>query len=145
MAEGETITQPVTPVQEPSRAEERITQLSDKVKTEAELRQKAEADKAEAERRATFAEGFVDVLAANPAAKDHKDEIKDKVLKGYSIEDATYAVLGKAGKLGQAPVVQPQVAGGSATNAMPQNAQKEIKDMSLSEKRSQLEKDLIWQ
>lgn len=138
----ETIIPSETQVEKPSRSEERITELSDKVKTEAEGRAKAEADKAEAERRATFAEGFVDVLSTNPMAKDHKDEIKEKVLKGYSMEDATYAVLGKAGKLGQAP--KPQVAGGSAAT-QPNASQKEIKDMTLAEKREALAKEIIWQ
>lgn len=149
MADEQNITQtPSQPTVEnqPSRAEERITQLSDKVKTEAELRQKAEAGKAEADRRAAFAEGFVDVIATQPAAKDHKEEIREKVLKGYSVQDATFAVLGAAGKLGASvSTPAPQVAGGSAATAMPQGGQKEIKDMTQAERRAQLEKDLIWQ
>lgn len=139
----EIITQ-TDPQPEKSRAEERITELSDKVKTEAEARTKAEAEKADAEKRAIFAEGFVDVLSTNPAAKDHKDEIKEKVLKGYSIEDATYAVLGKAGKLGtQAPTSKPQVAGGSATTS-PTTGQKEMKDMTHAEKRAILADNIAW-
>lgn len=141
--QGNEIIQTTPPVEKPSRSEERITELSDKVKIEAEGRVKAEADKADAERRATFAEGFVDVLSTNPQAKDHKDEIKEKVLKGYSMEDATYAVLGKAGKLGVQPQDKPQVAGGSATTA-PTGGQKEIKDMTLAEKRAALEKEIVW-
>lgn len=136
--------QPTTP-QEPTRAEERITQLSDKVKTEAEARQKAETEKADAERRAAFAEGFVDIVTTQPAAKDHKDEIKEKVLKGYSVQDATFAVLGAAGKLNGIPAPAPQVAGGSAATAMPQGGQKEIKDMTQAERRAELEKNLLWQ
>lgn len=143
----EPITQPAPAEapKEPTRAEERITQLSDKVKTEAEARQKAETNQAEAERRAAFAEGFVDIVTTQPAAKDHKEEIKEKVLKGYSVQDATYAVLGAAGKLGGAPAQSPQVAGGSAATAMPQGGQKEVKDMTQAERREQLSKDLLWQ
>lgn len=147
-ADGNEITQttqqPVTP-QEPSRAEERITQLSDKVKAEAEARAKAEADAKDAELRATFAEGFADVVVMNPAAKDHKDEIKEKVLKGYSVQDATFAVLGAAGKLGGTQSQTVQVAGGSAATAMPQTGVKEPKDMTQAERRAELEKVLIWQ
>ncbi len=141
--EIEPITQPVPPVEKPSRGEERIIELSDKVKTEAEARSKAEAEKAEATKRAEFAEGFVDVLAQNPAAKDHKDEIKEKFHKGYSMEDATYAVLGKAGKLGTTPQPKQQVAGGSATTA-PTTTQKELKDMTLAEKRAVLAENIAW-
>ncbi len=137
--------QPETKPQVLSRTEERITELSDKVKTEAEARQKAEADKAEAERRATFAEGFADVVGTNPAAKDHKDEIKEKVLKGYTVQDATFAVLGAAGKLGGAtPPTPPQVAGGSAPTNPGSTGQKEAKDMTQEERRAQLSKDLAW-
>ena len=142
MAEEKEIIQ-TTPPEKSSRSEERIVELSDKVKTEAEARATAEAAKAEADKRAEFAEGFVEVLSTNPAAKDHKEEIKEKVLKGYSMEDATFAGLGKAGKLGaQAP--KPQVAGGSAAT-QPTSGQKEVKDMTLAEKREALAKEIVWQ
>lgn len=146
MTEETPITQPtptpVVPVE--NRAEDRINQLSDKVKTTATERDAATAKADEAERRAAFAEGFVDIVTTQPAAKDHKDEIREKVLKGYSVQDATFAVLGAAGKLGNAPISTPQVAGGSAATSMPQGAQKEVKDMTLAEKRAQLEKDIVW-
>lgn len=138
----EPIIPPVT-APETSRAQERITELSDKVKTGAEALATSEAAKAEADKRAAFAEGFVDVVSTNPAAKDHKDEIKEKVLKGYTLEDATFAVLGKAGKLGSQAPVTPQVAGGSATTS-PQSGEKQVKDMTQAERRAQLSKDLIW-
>lgn len=142
----ETIIEP-TPVEpeapKPTVSQERITELSDKVKTEAEARQKAETEKADAERRAAFAEGFVDVVTTHPEAKDHKDAIKEKVLKGYSVQDATFAVLGAAGKLGGN--TPPQVAGGSASTAMPQSGEKPVSEMTQAERRAQLEKDLLWQ
>ncbi len=127
-------------------AQERITQLSDKVKTEASRADTAEAAKTAAERRAAFAEGFVDIVTANPSAKEFKDDIKAKVEAGLSVEDATYAVLGKAGKLGaQAPVVQqPEVAGGSAATT-PQTGTKSVTEMTQAERRAELDKELIWQ
>ena len=142
----ETIIPPVP--EHENRAQERITQLSEKVRLEAEGRTKAEEAKAAAELRATFAEGFADVLGNHPAAKDHKDEIRTKVLAGASLEDATYAVLGKAGKLGQAPTSAPapvptQVAGGSAVTTTPQG-QKSVGEMSQDERRAQLANELIW-
>jgi hypothetical protein len=79
----------------PNRAEERITELSEKVKEEATAREAAEKKVAEAERKAQFAEGFADVLGTHPAAKEHKADIEAKVVAGYSVEDATYAVLGR--------------------------------------------------
>lgn len=143
MAEENEIIQPAAPVEKTNRAEERITELSDKVKSEAEGRVKAETEKNEAEKRATFAEGFADVIGAHPQAKDHKDEIKAKVMAGYTVQDATFAVLGAAGKLANN---QPktQVAGGSAATT-PQSGQKELKDMTAAEKRAELEKVIVWQ
>jgi hypothetical protein len=130
---------------QPSRTEERIIDLSAKVRVEAEARAVSDLKAAEAEKRATFAEGFVDVMAQNPAAKDFKADIQAKVMSGYSVEDATYAVLGKAGKLGvPAPAAPESPAGGSATTAMNGNATKSVSEMTQEERRAQLEKDLAW-
>lgn len=150
--QGNEIIQPQIQPAELSRAEERIKQLSDKVELTAKERdEKANLVKerdtkiAELEKENAFNSSFSDVLGTYSAAKDHKDEIKAKVLAGYSTEDAALAVLAKAGKLGTAETAQPQVAGGSAATSMPSGAQKEIKDLSQAEKRAQLEKDLLWQ
>lgn len=143
----EPIIQPVAVVEPPKEtpAQERITQLSNTVKTTAEERDAANAKASDAERRAAFAEGFADIVSTQPGAKDHRDEIKEKVFKGYSVQDATYAVLGAAGKLGNSqPVATPQVAGGSATTTLTQGIAKEVKDMTQQERRALLEKDLMW-
>lgn len=150
MAETKIIEPQAQPV-ELSRAEERIKQLSEKVELTAKERDEQtklvkERDEkiSTLEKEGAFNSGYADVLATYPVAKDHKDEIKAKVLQGMSVEDATFAVLGKAGKLGsQGPMAQ--VAGGSAATTMPQGGQKEVKDMTQAERRSQLEKDLLWQ
>ena len=135
-------------INEPSESQKRITDLSGKVKTAADERdtantraEAAEAKAAEAERVAAFSEGFVDVVAGNPAAKDFKDDIKAKVLGGYSLEDATFAVLGKAGKLNQPQVEtnQGQFAGGSATTNLPaQGMEKSAAEMTQDERRNEL-------
>lgn len=134
------------PVVEPvSRAEERITQLSTNLKTTATERdtEKARAEAAEKER--DFYAGFSDIVATNPAAKEHKDDILSKVKSGYTVEDATFAVLGKAGKLGaQAPVSQ-SPAGGSATNAITGTAEKSVGEMSRQEMRDKLAQEIVWQ
>lgn len=137
-------TAPPAQVPSESRSNERITELSDKVRTTAEERDAATARAAEAERKAAFAEGFVDVVTTHPSAKDHKDEIRAKVLNGYSVQDATFAVLGAAGKLGGTSAPTPQVAGGSASTVTPQGGQKEVKDMSQAERRDELSKIMMW-
>lgn len=138
----EIITEPSSDVQK------RINTLSDKVRDTASERdaakaaqESAEAKVAEATRERDFYAGFSDVVATNPAAKDHKDDILGKVKSGYSIQDATYAVLGAAGKLGaQAPVVESRpIAGGSATITPPQNGgSKQLNEMSRDDKRAAL-------
>lgn len=138
-------------VEQPSEAEKRIKDLSGKVKVEAEAkeaeklgREAAEARTLEVERERDFYSGFSDVVATNPQAKDHKDDILAKVKSGYTVEDATYAVLGKAGKLGMQPEIKPEethIAGGSATNSLPQNgATKPLHEMTREEKRAELVK-----
>ncbi len=135
-------------ISEPSEAEKRIKQLSDKVRQSSEERDAALAasqtaqaeatDKiATVERERDFYANFSDVVAGNPQAKDHKDEILEKVKGGYTVEDATYAVLGKAGKLGNAPETS-SPAGGSASTALPQGGEKQIADMTQDERRTAL-------
>lgn len=137
-----------------SEAEKRIKQLSEKVRLTSEERDEKEKLLKETteklsvlEKENSFNSTFVDVLGTYSQAKDHRDEIKAKVLAGYTVEDATLAVLGKAGKLGGTltPTYTPQVAGGSAATTMTNSANKEVKDMTQAERRAQLEKDLIWQ
>jgi hypothetical protein len=132
--------------QEPngSRAEERIIDLSSKVKEQADLRQAAEDKLAEANRKLTFTEGYADMVAINPAAKEFKADIEAKVMSGYTVEDAAYAVLGKAGKLGNAPAPAPgatEVAGGSAV-VNPSQSEKSVGEMSQDERRAALDKAL---
>jgi hypothetical protein len=134
-----------------SEAEKRIKQLSEKVRLTSEERDeqvklaKEKDDKiATLERENAFNSGFSDVLGTHQAAKDHKDEIKAKVMTGYSVEDATYAVLGKAGKLGGIPTAPPSPAGGSATNTITSTGQKTTQEMTQAERREALSKDLLW-
>lgn len=123
---------------EPNRANERITELSEKVKTEATARELAESERDEAKRNAAFAEGFSDIVSNNPAAKDHKEDIRAKVKLGMSVQDAMYAVLGPAGKL-QAPIVESRpTAGGSAVITPPQGGAKAVHEMTRDEKRAAL-------
>lgn len=136
---------------QPSESETRINQLSKKVSLAVEerdaektARETAEAKTADAERRASFAEGFTDVVANNPAAKEFKADIQAKVMSGYSVEDATYAVLGKAGKLGQPKVEETQTAGGSSATQLPNNGgNKTVSEMTQDERRAALSDVLV--
>lgn len=141
MADEQIITLP----SEPSRAEERIKELSDKVKTTSEERDVKSRELEAANRERDFFKSFSDVVATNPAAKDHQDAILEKVKGGYTAEDATFAVLGKAGLLGGQPVQQQatQVAGGSAVTNV-QSGEKPMSEMTQSDRREQLAKDLLW-
>ena len=134
-------------IEQPSEVEKRIKTLSDKVRLTAEERDeqarllREAGDKTAAvERERDFYQGFSDVVSTNPAAKDHKDAILEKVKLGYTVEDATYAVLGKAGKLNNpAPTTETQpIAGGSAVTNPPQGGEKSISEMTQAERREVL-------
>jgi len=116
--------------------EARITDLSSKVKTASEERDAAKAAADAAQKKAAFAEGFLDVVVANPAAKDHKAEIEAKVSAGYTVQDATYAVLGAAGKLGTPQVARTPITGGSAATPITIQGNKELENMSREELRA---------
>ena len=127
---------------QPSEAEKRIKQLSEKVGLSAKeldeknkLIEESTAKIATLERENSFNEGFADTVATTPQAKEFKEDIKAKVLSGYSLEDATYAVLGKAGKLNQASRENLESpAGGSATTTVSQPSNKSIKEMTPDER-----------
>lgn len=138
-------------IEQPSESEKRIKQLSEKVRLTSEERdEKAklveEKDKkiVELERENAFNSGFVDVLGTHSAAKDHKDDIKAKVLTGMSVEDATFAVLGKAGKLGTKAPEAVSPAGGSATNTITAGNEKTPAEMTQAERRAELDKIMVW-
>lgn len=130
---------PAETPREESRSQERITQLSEKVRLEAEARAAAEQKALEAERKAAFAEGYADFALNNPAAKEYKQQIQEKVLAGMSVEDAGYAILGREGKLGAAvqPIVQ-SPAGGSAITNVPMSGEKTVGQMTQQERRAAL-------
>lgn len=133
-------------IEKNNKVEKRIKDLSEKVRLTSEERDEKnkllqERDKkiVELERENSFNNGFVDMLSAHPMAKDHKDEIKQKVLSGYSVEDATFAVLGKANQLGQPqPIVDSPIGGSAAINPPVTGGEKPFKDMTREEKRNKL-------
>ena len=133
-------------IEKESKVEKRIKDLSEKVRLTAEERdaEKHKLDEftsknSELQRERDFYASFSDVVSTNPAAKDHKEDILAKVKSGYTVEDATFAVLGKAGKLSQPEVAVESPAGGAAAVNQPiTGASKKISEMSRDEKRNAL-------
>ena len=127
-----------------NKVEKRIKDLSDKVRLTSEERDEkekllrerdAELDRTVKER--DFYSSFTDATVKYPGANEYKDTIKDKVLLGYSVEDATVAVLASEGKLVMpepAAEPEPNPAGGSAVN-QPPTGEKKLEEMTLAEKR----------
>ena len=133
---------------EESKVEKRIKQLSNKVKLTSEERDElatakdtAEAERDAAKKEVEFYSSFSDTTDKYPAAKEYKDEIKKKVLAGYTIEDAAVAILAKEGKLTAAQKVD-NPAGGSATNTPLSEGDKPLNEMTREEKRAEVEKSI---
>lgn len=131
-----------------NKTEERIRNLSSKVKTASEERDAAAAKAAEAEAARIAAEkerdfyaGFTDMTGKYQGASEFKDTIKEKVLGGYTMEDATVAVLNANGRLvpqaAPPPPPPPPAAGGSALNPS-FDSSKGMNDMNREERRAAL-------
>lgn len=126
----------------------RFQQLSDKVKQEAQEKEKAQGEvKAHQERitllekEANFLKEFSKLTSKHPEASNFQDQILERVNKGMDAEEATVAVLYKEGKLGNAPAptpTAPHPEGGSAMTQLPET-DKTLNDMSVSEKRTALQ------
>lgn len=132
-----------------NRTEERIKNLSSKVRETSQERDEAkkavetaESARISAEKERDFYASFSDATGKYPGASEYKDAIKEKVLAGYSVEDATMSVLNQEGKLAPqietAPAPAP-AAGGSASINLPTGGEKSIAEMDRNEKRAALE------
>ncbi len=133
-----------------NRVDKRIKDLSEKVKLTAEERDEQkrilgerESTIASLEKERDFFNSFGDQVAKYPEASGFKDKIKERVLRGYSVEDATTAVLVAEGKY-NAPKVEHQApavdtfAGGSATTVHQTGGEKTIGQLTREEKRARL-------
>src|SRR3990167_10023319 len=120
--------------QEHVKQDKRIKDLSEKVRLTAEkrdesdkLRKERDEQLATANKEIDFFKNFSPLTSKYQAAGEFQDKIKEKVMAGYDVEDATVAVLAKEGKL-TAPVVslppKENPAGGSATNAIKAGGEK---------------------
>src|SRR3990167_424047 len=129
-----------------SKVEKRIKDLSEKVRLTAEERdaekKKLTEESAKAgnlQKEVEFLNSFGDQLGKYPDASSYRDKIKEKVLKGYSVEDATVSTLASEGKLSPKEVRVDNVAGGSAAVNQPvSGGQKPISEMTRDEKRNAL-------
>jgi len=133
-------------IEKESKVEKRIKDLSEKVRVTAEERdaggRKLEEEVARAsnlQKEVEFLNSFGDQLSKYPDASPFKDKIKEKVLRGYSVEDATISTLASEGKLSPKEVHVDNVAGGSAAINQPiPGAQKTVSEMTREEKRAKL-------
>lgn len=137
-----------------SEAITRIKELSNKVKiTSAERDELAatkvtlETERDSAVKETNFYKSYADSAVKYPAAKEHQDEIKAKVLAGYDMEDAFVSVLAKAGKLNPETQRPDKIsaAGGSASTTTQNNGgQKSVSEMTQAERREALKETLEW-
>lgn len=129
-----------------SATEKRIKDLSQKVKLTSEERDEQtrllnekDALLTTATKERDFFQGFSTQTSKYPAAAEFQDKIKEKVMAGYDVEDATVAVLSREGKFtGQsAPaIVRESPAGGSAPTNIKVDVNKPINEMTREEKRA---------
>jgi len=143
----------LTSEEEPiNRAQKRIESLTSKTKEAYKERDEAAAKAAEAEqarlaaeKRAEFLESFTGVSTKYPNATEHREAIQEKVLNnGYTVEDATVAVLAANGQF-TPPVqehLQPVTAGVSAGGSAPTTGLsgegRPVSDMTQAERRQAL-------
>ena len=92
-------------VERQNKVEKRIKDLSEKVKLTAEERDEQKRLLGERdtkisglEKERDFLNSFGDAMAKYPDAISHKDKIKEKVLRGYSMNDAIISTLASEGK-----------------------------------------------
>ncbi len=121
--------------------EERMHNLAKGKKEAEEAKAQLEQKLADSEKENKFFSSFSDSIAKYPQAADFKDKIKEKVMAGYDVEDATVAILSREGKFTQSSAPQPVVSsplGGSASTSMQNGGVKTHSEMSREEKRSAL-------
>ena len=133
-----------------SDVEKRIKDLSRKVKLTSEERD--EKDRLLSERdeqlatvgkERDFFKDFSGNIAKYPQASEYQEAIKEKVMSGYTVEDATVAVLAKEGKFTNTPEPEPpkeNPAGGSAVTNV--SGEKSLGEMTKDEKRAALVESL---
>ena len=132
-------------IDQDGKVEKRIRGLSEKVKLTSEerdeSRRKLEEEQqkvASLEKERDFLSSFGDQVTKHPDAVPFRDKIKERVLKGYSVEDATVSVLNGEGKLFKKEAPPENPAGGSAPVPPQLNVDKKVSEMTREEKRNAL-------
>lgn len=130
-----------------NKVEQRIKTLSEKVKMTsqerdelAKAKESLEAEKANISKEVEFYKNFNTLTTKYQGASEYQDKIREKVMAGYDVEDATVAILAKEGKLNQSAPNLPKdfPAGGSATNTIKGEGDKPLGEMTQDEKRAAL-------
>lgn len=129
-----------------NKVEKRIKDLSEKVKltsTErddlAKAKETLETEKVALSKERDFFKDFNSATSKYPNANEFQEKIREKVMAGYDMEDATVSVLAKEGKLTSPPAPKPDSpAGGSASTGLKGTAEKPVSEMSRDEKRAAL-------
>lgn len=120
-----------TKVEEPaSKRIQRLIGQKEQIKTEAEAQVAEEREKRQA---AEFRADFADIRTTYPQAEKHKDEIAERVKKGYSVKAATLEVLDEKGELNtnsqtQTRRVDPTAGAGGSVETAPSLKSGERKD-----------------
>ncbi len=135
-------------MEQTNKVEQRIKDLSNKVKVTSTERDELKALVEERDTQVSdltaerdFLSSFTDATAKFPGATEHKDAILEKVKAGYSVEDATLVIM-EANKPEEEAETKPESpAGGSATTSPDSGGAKTADDMTQEEKIAEL-KDL---
>lgn len=96
---------------------------------------------AQMEKETKFLNSFADSATKFPGIGEYKDKIKEKVLSGYTFDDAAVSILVSEGKYTPPEKPKDIVAGGSASNQITNNAQKSVTEMSKDEKWAALKEE----
>ena len=122
--------------------EKRMQKLANEKNDAEKAKAEAEAKSAVTEKERDFYKDFSGSISKYPSANEYQDAIKEKVMSGYTVEDATVSVLAKEGKLGTIQAPPPpreSPAGGSASNQISSGGNKTVSEMSRDEKRQALQ------
>lgn len=127
---------------ERERNEKRYRDLSEKVRQAEEARRSSEEKLSTLEKERNFLDSFGGIVAKYPNAVAYKDTIKEKALKGYSVEDATISTLIANNQLElpkskETPPENP-VGGAAAPNQIGGGGKKSLHEMTRDEKRAEL-------
>lgn len=131
-----------------TRKDKKYKSLSEKFETSekekadlSKAKEEAEAKALALEKEVEFSKGFNTVSSKYQGASEYQDAIREKVLAGYDLEDATVAVLNKEGKFTPAQQVEERVsiAGGSASTSITYSGDKKPEEMSRAELKGALQ------